>query len=120
MTSDLRRTLAALTCRTVWRGTREQKQWLADELAVTSFEDSTTERLVVLAEAVAASADVERVLFMCDESMIEIEGTYLCVNCFDAGVVVDERDRWHRCVECNPYEPPEPKAARSTKQPKEK
>lgn len=116
MTSDLRRTLAALTCRVVWRGTHEQKQWLADELSITPFEDSTTERLVTLAEAVAPTADVERVLHMADDTMIEIEGTYLCVNCLDAGVIVDEHDRWHRCFECNPYEPPEPKTAKRSKQ----
>lgn len=105
MTSDMRRALAGLVCTTVWHGTREQKQWLADQVTIMPFEYSPTERIVSLAEAVASEADVMRLLHMCSEDLYEIEEMFLCANCRDEGVVLDGDNRWHRCFQCNPYEP---------------
>lgn len=108
-TSDMRRSLAGLICSTVWRGKTEAKQALADRLTVQPFEAMPTVQLVALAEELCAEADVMRLLHVCDETPYEIEETFLCANCRDEHVVCDSDGRWHRCFQCNPYEPKEPK-----------
>lgn len=107
MTCDMRRALAGLICTTVWRGKSEDKQALADRLTVQPFEAMTTAEIVQLADATCDEAAVMRLLHMCDETPYEIGDTYLCPNCHDEGVVVDDHNRWHRCYLCNPYLPKE-------------
>lgn len=111
-TCDLRRQLCGLICQRVWHADTSMKRWLMEELAALPFERRTTESIVTMAEHAAPAADVMRLLHMSDETPVEIEETWLCVACRDECVVLNEHGRWARCDECNPYEPPEPKAKR--------
>lgn len=111
-TSDMRRQLCGLICQRVWRSDPITKMWLRAELDALPFESRTTESIVSMAEHAAPEADVMRLLHMSDETMVDIEETYLCLACRDESVILNEAGRWARCDECNPYEPPEPKAKR--------
>lgn len=106
MTSDLRRGLAGLICRTVWKGESGVKQALAAELWACPFEQMATDSLVALAERFCPEADVMRLLHMLDETPYEIEQTWLCPDCRDERLWRGDDGRWRRCTRCNPR--PEP------------
>lgn len=112
-TTDLRRALAGLICKTVWRGDSAGKRALAAELTVLPFEGMGDATLVATAERYCAEADVMRLLHMCDETPYEVETLWLCPDCRDERVIFGDDDRWHRCRRCNPLpEPKEPAAAK--------
>lgn len=107
----MRRALAGLICKTVWRGDSAAKSALAAELRAMPFEAMTDAALVTMAERLCRECDVMRVLHMASEERYELEYNWLCPDCRDERVLFDgETGRWARCQRCNavPVKEPEP------------
>lgn len=112
-TSPLRTALCEHICKTVMlHGDAIDKAQLARDLDVAPFERMTDQALVDMARRYVAAETVDAIVEQCSPIRYECTELFVCHVCRDQRFVLDEDDRYDRCLRCNPRpEPVEPAPA---------
>lgn len=105
-TSDMRTSICAAICGAVFKGTKEQKQWLSDLLYETPFEEMSDETLVGYAYQCVDPDLVTKLVNEKSHQHHPLRGHYLCPRCLDAHVIERGDGLWVKCPRCSVVQEP--------------